>query len=85
MLDTRDLRSAKPRVRAGKDEYGLVGQEGKNPDKAAERGIAIHGYGRGRTFSSRTWGCIRVDDQTMQQIKSEGKDKNDPVTTITIY
>lgn len=71
----------------GRPEYGsaffpvgAVGPNGERLDIARQRGIGVHS-GR-RSYQSKTQGCIRVDENTIQDLLRINK--NDPITQITI-
>lgn len=71
----------------GRPEYGsaffpvgAVGPNGQRMDIARQRGIGVHSGRRGH--QSRTQGCIRVDESTLQELLQINR--NDPITEITI-
>lgn len=71
----------------GRPEYGsaffpvgAVGPNGQRLDIARQRGIGVHSGRRG--YQSRTQGCIRVDESTIQELLQINQ--NDPITEITI-
>lgn len=71
----------------GRPEYGsaffpvgAVGPNGERLDIARQRGIGVHSGRRG--YQSRTQGCMRVDESTIQYLLQINQD--DPITEITI-
>ena len=71
----------------GRPEYGSaffpvggVGPNGERLDIARQRGIGVHSGRRGN--QSRTQGCIRVDESTVQDLLRINQ--NDPITGIEI-
>jgi RHS repeat-associated protein len=71
----------------GRPEYGsaffpvgAIGLNGQRLDIARQRGIGVHSGRRGH--QSRTQGCIRVDESTIQELLRINQ--NDPITEITI-
>ena len=59
---------------------GAVGPNGERQDIARQRGIGLHAGENG--YMSRTNGCIRVDESTIQQLYDYSQ--QDPITTIII-